>query len=205
MNTHDLPNINFRYIGVHDDELFFEDDRVLESVLHQQNPVYLALDMPGLITTPLVCFPTTCKTRIYSKNVIDEKTLIATHETYRSYKVPKLLEYRFGMKMLPWMFFSLLNNEIHKARAKRDNIVNYIVFNSFGYGGVLIRVSRKHATNYSTGDWLEIYHIQLGNQYHVPKWRQDPNTRLLARFLPHYSSGRGWIWKAEDLRAIALA
>ena len=192
-----LPEIELELSGIHNDELFFDDNHELMHGLVQKNPVYLALDLPGLQTQVFICFPAPCTTRIYAGRIHKTNLVGEVADKYNIYEAPQDVSYRYGMRIVPWMFYSLLDPETHKLRAERDNIVNYTVLNSnVGHCGVLIRVFREHDFSKKWREWFEIYHFDTGNDYQfAEKWRDDPNTKMVARFVTeigHASHQRTW-------------
>ena len=202
-----LPELNLRLDGTYNDEIFIRDDNTLFWVLSQGNPVYLVLDLPGLLleSRVSVCFPTPCITRIYTANRVngndslEESLLCEVNDKSRIYEAPTQVDYRFGMRLVPWMFLHLLDTT---HQVNKDHVVNYVVLNSVvGHTGVLIRLFRKFGYSQKQDEWLELYHFSTGNDYHFfERGRTDPNTKLMARFVPKNAGTPRVIWvpKGQD-------
>lgn len=195
-----LPEIGLKLSGIYQDELFFAPNCELVEVLAQKNPVFLVLELPGMLTQVLVCFPKPCTTRIYAGRIRKNDLVGEVADKHQIYKAPNLVQYRYGVRLLPWMFFGWLDPETKRRRVERDNVVNYSVLNSVvGHTGVLIRVSCKHDFRERDQEYFEIYHFSTGNDYHfAERWRDDPNTRMIARFVPEKANTSQPIWRPEN-------
>lgn len=193
-----LPNLEFGNSTLHGGEVWFERQLRLMEVLTQGNPVYLVLDLPNMCTPVIIGLPIPGLVRVYMNEVHPRSLAGEAGDGRRDYPMPsEPVEYRFGMRLVPWMFESFLSPE-HKHRIHVPSIVNYPVLSSgVGHSGVLIRAFR--APNRYSEEWLEIYYFSTGNEYHFNKgWKTDRHTRLIARFRPD-----GREWRPEQLAACA--
>lgn len=194
-----LPELNLKLAGIHNDEIFFEDDNTLQWVLQQGNPVYLVLELPGFLTSISICFPVPCTTRVYMNSIVachEDSFVCEDKDNRHIYEAPARVDYRFGMKLLPWMFFRLLDS---KDQTKKDHVVNYVVLNSnVRHAGVLIRIFRKNDPSQKQAEWLELYSFRTGNNYQFfEKWQSDPNTKMMARFVPKNVGTPRLIWELK--------
>lgn len=204
-----LPEISFNFSEVHDGEVFFDCSDELRSVLGQRNAVYLDLQTPGLLTVVRVAFPALFATRLlvggleivggFSRR--KEFKHLVTHQGSSYFSIPRKVKYRYGMKLLPWMFDGWIPFEIRK-KIGRDVIANYIVLNgSSGHCGVLIRIDRREKREEES---MEIFAISTGNKYQfAEKWRKDSHTKLLARFVPQ-DLGSHIAWTPEPVLESAI-
>lgn len=202
-----MPEPSFKLAGIYNGEVFMRDDDILARMLQQSNPVYLVLELPGHQTSISICFPTPRITRIYRVDMANREdvsqggTLVCEVEDGANfYDTPMLVGYHFGMKFPPWGFSHLLGV---KHNDKKDYTVNYIVLNSLmRHSGVLIRLLRKSDTMYNPirrhDEWLELWSISTGNNYKFfERWRSDPNTKLMARFVPKGDGRPNLVWEPE--------
>lgn len=199
-----LPELSFNTARLHKKELFLGPNRELTRVLLQGNPVYLDLILPGA-TQPKVriCFPEVGTTWVYANRKVSPTNLIGEHTKPGGLPLYTPVEYRYGMELKPWMFFCWLDKDFATMRRHEDKMVNYSVLNcSSGHAGVLIRIIHHANRAVIDKEWMEIYHFDMGNYYGFPaKWREHPNTKLIARFVPRYTNTHELWWAPEKLES----
>lgn len=191
-----LPQVHLFQKRYPSEEIFFETDQELMRVLIQGNPVYLVLDLPGLITKIIVCFPAPTITRIYAVNGKYHCFIAESLSRYNIYTAPDQVKYRYGMQLLPWMFLGDLNDDIP---IDQSHIVNYIVLNcGVGHEGINIRILRSQRGQQKNEEWLEIHQFSTGNEYHFSEeWKKQ--SRMIARFVPgDMLQFPNMTWKPED-------
>ena len=190
-----LPQLQLRQKKYGGEEIFFDTDQELMRVLAQDNPVYLVLILPGLVTKVVICFPTQTITRVYA--VDDRRQYFigeSSEDEHPIWTAPAEVDYRYGMELLPWMFLGDLNRD---TSVKHGHIVNYIVLNCcVGRKGVNIRLFRSHGGREKEKEWLEIHQFSTGNEYHfAEEWKKQ--SRMIARFVPNDIRSPGMTWKPE--------
>lgn len=193
-----LPELEYSAAGDTKDGIFFKTNEELRRVLVQGNPVYLALDLPGMLTQVIVCFPAPRAIRIYGKRIRHGATFFLGEviDGYTKRSLPQDVQYRYGMRFVPWMFIRALPPHVSP---EKDHLVNYIVTNSdVGYSGVLLRVFRSFHGERKESEWLEIRHFNTGNEYlffREENWREE--GQLLTRLIPERIDGT-LEWKPEQ-------
>ena len=202
-----LPDLAFGNPSTVSSEIYFAAQTRLAEVLAQKNPVYMVLDLPNTTTRVIVCFPTPGRVRVYVDSVDPEHLVGKTDDSGQHYPLPhEPIEYRFGMRLSPWMFWDYLDQARKcwiRQGNRQDNIVNYPVLSSVsGHGGALIRIMRVDDSaqrEERKREWMKIYFFSTGNDFDFPtKWRGNPNTRRLARFFSE-ESGTTRLWRrAQD-------
>ncbi len=183
-----LPEMSFTRAHLYREELFLNSNRELTNVLVQGNPVFFDIIMPGA-TQPKVriCFPEVGTAWVYANGEISSINLVGESTKKDGLPLYTQVEYRFGMEMKAWLFFAYLPRELAESRYDEDNIVNYSILNSSsGHGGVLVRIVHGKDRTSIEREWMEIYAFDMGNdtEFHL-KWRNHPNTKLIARFVPN--------------------
>ena len=190
-----FPQLKLRQKKYGGEEIFFDADQELMRVLAQDNPVYLVLILPGLVTKVVICFPTQTITRVYA--VDDRRQYFigeSSEDEHPIWTAPAEVDYRYGMELLPWMFLGDLNRD---TSVEHGHIVNYIVLNCcVGRKGVNIRLFRSHGGREKEKEWLEIHQFSTGNEYHfAEEWKKQ--SRMIARFVPNDIRSPGMTWKPE--------
>ena len=190
-----FPQLQLRQKKYGGEEIFFDTDQELMRVLAQDNPVYLVLILPGLVTKVVICFPTQTITRVYA--VDDRRQYFigeSSEDEHPIWTAPAEVDYRYGMELLPWMFLGDLNRD---TSVEHGHIVNYIVLNCcVGRKGVNIRLFRSHGGREKEKEWLEIHQFSTGNEYHfAEEWKKQ--SRMIARFVPNDIRSPGMTWKPE--------
>lgn len=195
-----LPEPTFKFSLTETEELFSAPNREISGVLNQGNPVYFKLDLPGILLPVHICFPAPRVTRVYSgdickTNLVGEKT-----DQFASEGVPDKVHYRYGMRIVPWMFLCWIDLEMMGHRSRMNNIINYVLINgTYGHDGVLVRVDRRHLPADRNEESMEVYSFSMGNDScFVSRWRGDPNTKMLARFVPQGANTNKLIWLPQQ-------
>lgn len=189
-----LPQLSLfqkRYGG---DEIFFDTDQMLMHVLMQTNPVYLVLDLPGMETKIVVCFPAPTVTRIYATSGKYSYFIGESEDRHPIWTASAKVNYRYGMSLLPWMFLGYLDKDIP---VEQDHVVNYIVLNcSVGRQGVNIRLLRTLGDKEKKKEWLEIHQFHTGSEYRfAEEWKKQ--NRIIARFVPDDIQSATMTWQPE--------
>lgn len=191
-----LPEPSFQQAHYGSKEIFFNTSRELVWVLMQGNPVYLVLNLPGLVTSVSVCFPAPTITRVYAKSDRHTCFIGESEDPFPTWTAPIEVSYRYGMSFCPWMFVGHLNDR-KSIPVGQDQIVNYIVSNcSVGHQGVNIRLLRSHNGREKEREWLEIYQFDTGNEYHFAE-ELEKHRRLIARFVVDDLHRPDMTWKPE--------
>ena len=188
-----FPQLKLRQKKYGGEEIFFDADQELMRVLAQDNPVYLVLDLPGLVTKVVICFPAQTITRVYAVEGRRQYFIGESSEAeHPIWTAPAEVDYRYGMELVPWMFLGDLNCD---TPIEHDHIVNYIVLNCcVGHKGVNVRLFRSHGGREK--DWLEIHQFSTGNEYRfAEEWRKQ--SRIITRFVPNEIQSSSMTWKPE--------
>lgn len=191
-----LPQLSLfqkRYGG---DEIFFDTDQTLMHVLMQNNPVYLVLELPGLETKIVVCFPAPTTTRVYADAASGRRSYFIgeSEGKHPIWTAPAKVNYRYGMSLLPWMFLGYLDKDI---LVDQDHVVNYIVLNcGVGRQGVNIRLHRTLGGKKKRDEWIEIHQFHTGSEYHfAEEWKKQ--SRMITRFVPDDIQSSSMTWQPE--------
>ncbi len=197
-----LPELSFAPAQLYGNELFLGPNRELTRVLAQGNPVYLNLLLPGTTRpTVRIGFPEVGTTWVYADASNPKEGLVGQFTEGGGQPFNTEIKYRYGMELTPWMFFCWLGQELALQRSRQHNIVNYIVPNcSSGHAGILIRILRGADRAEIAREWMEIYRFSTGNDFcfHA-RWREDPNTQLIARYVPESAGTAELRWVPERI------
>jgi hypothetical protein len=197
-----LPRLKFRLWDIHEEELYFLASTELARVLDQKNPTFLEMGLPSgnSPTTIRLGFPAPHNVRVYASEVMHDDNLVGLKTDPIYSDIPVIVDYRYGMELLPWMFDGLIwQHPRAQEITNRDNIANYVLqTSSGGFSGVIIRLHRGKGHDRSK-EKLEIFSFSTGNEHKFfSTWMNDPNTKLLTRFLCRNLPKNQQIWRAED-------
>lgn len=176
-------------------EVLLKVEDTLMQVLAQGNPVYLVLDLPGMLTSVVACFPAPTIARVYAvrhdvRNGQCRFVGVSKKEKHPIWTAPDDVDYRFGMRLPPFMFQAYL---AHGDPRARESIANYVVLTCpSGFGGIVVRIFKSPDF---AREWLEIHPVDVGNSTRFPEdWKRSGK---IARFVPESVNPPRMTWQPE--------
>lgn len=182
-----LPDLKFSEWRREGNEIFFQTSNEINRVVCQKVPAYIVAELPSLRTKIIIGFPASDLVRIYVKaaKVVNEVYygdriwfVGEFGDPYWRKKLPKVIRYRYGVRILPWMYNGYLKSRIDTSQTW---IINYVIQNSAsGFSGIILKLRDEYENNKRQEEWFKILSFDAGNE--VNFWKTVP--RELIEFVP---------------------
>ena len=182
-----LPDLKFSEWRRMENGIFFQTSNEINRVVCQGVPAFVVAELPSLRTKVIVGFPVSDFVQIYvkAKKVVngfycgDRIWFLGEFgDLSRRQKLPKVIRYRYGVRILPWMYNGYLKSRIDTSQTW---IINYVIQNSAcGFGGIILKLRDEYDHSKRPEEWFKILDFNAGNE--VNFWKTVP--RELIELLP---------------------